>query len=527
MSKMSLTCWGLLLAGAVTLNAIGGDRPNIVFILADDMGVGDVSALNPEAKVNTPALDAMIKEGMHFTDAHTSSAVCTPTRYGLMTGRYSWRTRLKEKVLGGYSPCIIPAERETVASLLKKQGYQTAMIGKWHLGISWLKKDGTVETDLKPSGEVIEQEIDFKAPIQLGPTHVGFDYFFGTAASWDMPPYAFIENEYIQYEELVKSSGCDYPLPAEVVAAKESGMSKAELKKLQSGYPKAAWHKGLAEKSMKPTDAMSEFTRRTVEYIQNVNTDTPFFIYMPLTAPHTPVTPGAQFVGTSQAGIYGDFVHEVDWTVGQVIDALKAKGVFENTLLIFSTDNGYSRKAFPDARKEAYGHNPSYIYNGTKGRLLEGGHRVPFLVTWPGTVAAGTRSDVMICLTDFFATCADITGASFADNAGEDSESFLSALKGDPSSIRNTLVMRDFSGYLAVREGDWKLCFSRTGNHKMFDLATDLGEQKSVMSSNPEKVESLKALLSKIVHEGRSTSGTPQKNDGPEWWKQLCWEEPK
>lgn len=245
---------------------------------------------------------------------------------------------------------------------------------------------------------------------------------------------------------------------------------------------------------------------------------------MPLTAPHTPVVPNEQFKGKSQAGTYGDFVQEVDWAVGEVVKALKASGQLENTLLIFTTDNGYSPKAFPDAQKEQYGHNPSYIYNGCKGRLLEGGHRVPFIATWPGVVDAGSRSDVMICLNDFFATCAEITGSEIPDNTAEDSFSFLSALKGSTTPVRDTLVSRDFGGYLAIRQGGWKLCFSKNANaYKLYNLADDIGEQKNLFKSNPEKVEQLTATITKLVQDGRSTPGAKQKNDGEEWWKQLCW----
>jgi arylsulfatase A-like enzyme len=238
------------------------------------------------------------------------------------------------------------------------------------------------------------------------------------------------------------------------------------------------------------------------------------------------VVPNEPFKGKSRAGTYGDFVQEVDWTVGEVVKELKAAGKYENTLLIFTADNGYSPKAFPDAQKEQYGHNPSYIYNGCKGRLLEGGHRVPFIAAWPGVVKPGSRSDVMICLNDFFATCADITGTKIQDNTAEDSVSFLSALKGSGAPMRDTLVSRDFGGYLAIRQGNWKLSFSRNKNaYKLFNLADDIGEEKNLFKTHPEKVEQLTATITKIVQDGRSTPGAKQQNDGPEWWEQLCWKE--
>jgi len=503
--------------------AQAGERPNIVVILADDMGVGDVSALNPDAKVKTPNLDALAGAGVSFSDAHTSAAVCTPTRYSLLTGRYSWRSQLKERVLSGYSPCLIPKQRETVASMLKKQGYTTALIGKWHLGISWTKKDGSVFTELNPDGST-EEQIDFGAPIQLGPTDLGFDYFFGTAASWDMPPYAFIENDRLHDVPLVKHSGRIAPEPDEVAEARKSGASNDEIKEIAAKYPKASWRPGIAAVDMKPTNAMPRITQRTVKYIRDYEDDSPFFLYMPLTAPHTPVTPNKQFVGTSQAGTYGDFVHEVDDAVGQVVEALKESGEYNNTLLIFTADNGYSLKAFPDSRKEHFGHNPSFVYNGAKGRLLEGGHRVPFLVTWPGVVKVGTRCDSLICLSDLFATCAELTGARISDNTAEDSVSLLRLLKGSTEGERDTLVVRDFVGRLAIRKGDWKLSSGqRPQQFKLFNLADDIGEQTNLIKTDLAKVNELTEIIAKFVRDGRSTPGPPQKNDGPPFWEQIDW----
>jgi arylsulfatase A-like enzyme len=314
------------------------------------------------------------------------------------------------------------------------------------------------------------------------------------------------------------------PDPPELAKAKKDGASRDELKKIANKYPKAAWRPGVHDKGLKASDALPEIAKRASGYIADYKEDKPFFLYVPFTAPHTPVVPTEAFRGKSQAGTYGDFVQEVDWAVGEVVKALKASGKYENTLLIFATDNGYSIKAFPDAAKKKYGHNPSYIYNGRKGRLTEGGHRVPFLVTWPGVVKAGTQSDVMVCLTDFFATCAEITGAEIADNTAEDSVSFLPVLKGSSEPIRDTLVSRDFSGYLAIRKGDWKLCFSKNPNaYKLYNLGNDIGEQQNLLKSNPEMIQTLEATLTQIVDDGRSTPGAKQQNDGAKRWKQLCW----
>lgn len=520
-----------LITGVITMGtavclseAYASDRPNIVFILADDMGVGDVSGLNPNSKIPTPNIDRMIAEGMTFTDAHTSSSVCTPSRYGIMTGRYCWRSRLKGRVLSGYSPSLIPLKRETVASMLKKQGYNTAMIGKWHLGMTWQKKDGSVYTDLNIDSKTAEAEIDFTKPIKVGPYQLGFDYFFGPSASWDMPPYAFIKNDKLQYSKLVIHSGQIYPEPKEVIDAKAKGVKGAELSLIKNQYPKAAWRSGLKDEKMKPTDAVPEFAKMTEEYIANYSSDKPFFLYLPLTAPHTPVTPNKKFLGKSDAGVYGDFVTEVDWYVGKVIEALKKKGVYENTLLIFSADNGYSLKAFPDPQKKKYHHNPSYIYAGNKCRLTEGGHRVPFIVTWPGVVKSGTKNSDLISLMDFYATCADLVGAKIADNTAEDSFSFLPELKGEGSSKRHSLIHQDFSGYLGIRKGSWKLLFSKNRNKlSLYNLKNDIGEKKNLVKTNPEKIKELTAAITEIVNNGRSTPGEKVKNDGPLWWEQLTW----
>jgi len=519
----SLIFTGVAAAGVMTASSsIGADKPNIVFILADDMGIGDVSGLNPDSKITTPNIDAMIKDGMTFTDAHTSSSVCTPSRYGIITGRYCWRTKLKARILNSYSPSLIPPERETVASMLKKHGYKTAMIGKWHLGITWTKKDGTVYSDVEVPSDKAEEEIDFSKPLKVGPHEVGFDYFFGTAASWGMPPYAYIENDKLIYSKLVKHNGQLFPDPPEVAKAKAEGLKGKQLKKIVKKYPKRVWHSGLKDENMKPTDPMPEFARRSVQYIEESDNTHPFFLYLPLLAPHTPVVPNKPFVGKSKAGIYGDYVTEVDWFVGKVRDALKKKGIYKNTIFIFSADNGYSIKAFPTAMGKKYNHHSSYIYAGCKTRLTEGGHRVPFIVDWPAVVKPGTKNNDLISLMDFFATCAELVGAKIPDNVAEDSFSFLPELEGAGMSKRDSIVHQDFAGYLGIRRGDWKLMLQRKKT-MLVNIKQDLSEEKDLTKENPEKAEELKKLLIKIIKNGRSTPGTSQQNDGPEVWDQIKW----
>jgi arylsulfatase A-like enzyme len=520
LKKMLLSGGAIVAASSVYAES----RPNIIFILADDMGLGDVSGINPEAKVKTPNLDSLMNEGMTFMNAHTNSSVCTPSRYGLMTGRYSWRSKLKGRVLSGYAPSLIPKSRSTVASMLKSKGYNTAMIGKWHLGMDWQKKDGTTFKELKPSVPLkkMDDQIDFTKPIKLGPVQLGFDYFFGISASWNMLPYAFIENDHLLFTKLVQNEGGELPPePEEIVQAKKNGASKKELKKLIAKYPKRKWETGSKDINIKPTDALPKFAEKTKEYIANYESDKPFFLYLPTPSPHSPVVPSDKFRGTSQAGIYGDYVQETDWFVGTVIKALKDKGIFENTLVVFSTDNGYSTKAFPNAQKDKYKHNPSYIFAGEKTSMKEGGHRVPFIVTWPKVIKPKTTNNDLVSLMDFYATCAELVGYEIPDNAAEDSISFLGELNGSSKSKRTSIAHQNFAGYLGITQGDWKLMYSKRKGAILVNFKKDMEEAKNLINDNPEKAAELKNLLIKIIKDGRSTPGAPQKNDTPNDWSQI------
>ncbi|MFT5129229.1 MAG: arylsulfatase A, partial [Rhodothermales bacterium] len=351
-----LTRVSLFFALALVLHAA---NPNIIYILADDQGYGDVGAFNPESKIATPNLDRLAGDGMRFTDAHSSSSVCTPTRYSVLTGRYHWRTRLQSGVLGGFSKHLIAPERMTVASLLRENGYATACIGKWHLGMDWpLKAGGFANT-----GNADGDTIDFAGRIVNGPIANGFDYFFGISASLDMPPYLYIEND-------------------RATAIPNEQMSRGR--------------KGPKHSDFTLEGVLPDVTAKTVEVIgQRAKKDKPFFIYMPLNAPHTPIVPVAEFAGKSGINRYADFVMQIDHSVGQVMAALDAHKIAENTLIIFTTDNGCSPAArIPEL--QAKGHEPSYIYRGHKADIFEGGHRVPFIARWPAKVAAGSSSDALV-----------------------------------------------------------------------------------------------------------------------------------
>ena len=467
-----------------SISAAETSPPNIVFIFADDMGIGDVHAHNPErGKIPTPHMDQMAKEGMTFTDAHTSSSVCTPSRYSLMTGRYNWRTKKQAGVFNGYSPPLIPTSRLTVASLLKKQGYQTAMIGKWHIGMAL------------PKGKKEISRVDWKGTITNGPFNLGFDYFFGISASLDMPPYIYIENDKFVGECTVKIEP----------------------------HPK---RKGPAHADFQVIDVLDDLAEKSIEFIQGQSKDTPFFAYLSLPSPHTPIVPTPKWQGKSGLGDYGDFMMQTDDFVGQIIKALDESGFSENTLLIVSSDNGCSARQADAPGLEAAGHYPSAQFRGYKSDLWEGGHRVPFIAKWPAKVKASSTSDLTLCLTDFMATCAEISGAVTPGNAGEDSVSFLPALLGEKvESSRKGIIHHSVKGHFAYREGKWKLLLSKgsggwtsapknqNSKGQLYDLEADPGETKNLFKSHPEVVERLFTQFESYVTSGRSTDGPKTSND--------------
>ena len=465
-------------------------HPNIIYIMADDQGFGDVSALNPESKIPTPNIDRIAKEGMIFTDGHSSSSVCTPTRYSVLTGRYHWRTHLQRGVLGGFSKPLISPGRLTVASLLKQHGYSTACIGKWHLGWDWpLKQGGTANDKGNFSGGFKGGwDVDYKGEIKNGPCDLGFDTFFGISASLDMPPE-----------------------PATV--------------------EKAFHRKGPAAAGFEAVDVLPMITTEAVRFInENAQSDHPFFLYFPLNAPHTPILPTAEWEGKSGINKYGDFTMQVDSTVGQVLKAIDDNRIGSNTLVIFTTDNGCSPAAkIPEL--EAAGHDQNYIYRGHKADIFEGGHRVPFVVRWPGQVKSGSRSDQLIGQLDLLATAAEIVGARVGKKGGEDSLSFLPVLLGKATGPRRTsIVSQSIGGQFAVRDGDWKLCLcpgsggwseprpgrvdlSKMPPVQLYNLADDPGESQNLQARHPDRVMKMKEMLRQIISEGRSTPGPKLQND--------------
>jgi len=480
---------GCMNTGQAPRSNAGRKLPNIVFVMADDMGYGDVGCYNPQSKIPTPNMDQLSKEGVRFTDAHSPSAVCTPTRYGVLTGRYCWRTRLKRSVLNGFSQPLISHDQMTVAELLKKQGYRTACIGKWHLGVGWQSKDGGVISSSKDA-----ERVDFKKPLTDSPNDHGFDYSFVTAACSTVDsPYVFIEN-----------GKCT----AEPTARMERKDSVAKF-----GSRPGLMVPGWSNEDVDPTYV--EKTKGFLERHQQRHKDKPFFVYLPLSAPHAPWLPPDFVKGRSGEGPRGDLVALVDWCVGEVGDTLDQMNLADNTLVVATSDNG--------PRIGAKGHKSSGPWRGYKSHTWEGGHRIPFIARWPGKIEPGTTCDELICLMDLMATSAAIVGTELPDDAGPDSLNVLPLLLGEKpaSPIRNSLVSHSSKGVFAIRQGSWKLIpetkgsggwvdprdsgpFSAEGPGQLYNLARDPYETNNLWDKHPEIVERLTKLLEKIKRQGYS-----------------------
>lgn len=505
-----------------TTSVTNTNRPNIVLILADDLGYGDISAFNENCGWKTPNIDKLTEQGVKFTRAYTPSSVCSPTRYGILTGRYSWRSGLKEGVLLGFTKALIQKNRLTIAEMLKQKNYMTAAIGKWHLGWDWnfigTPDDGWVNYSHEFSGKKIpyhnQPAIDFTKPIKNGPNDRGFTYSYGISGSMDMPPFVYVKN------------GMPTSIPRDTTVNYD---------------PQQQWNYGPIGSDFSFVTALPHLTDKTVEFIdREANSGKPFFLYLPLTAPHAPFVPTDKFVGKSHVNVFGDFVLETDYQVGRVMDALRRNNILENTIVIFTSDNGPSRlQDFETLAK--VGHDPSYIFRGLKTDIYDGGHRVPFIVKWPAKIQQGYECDVTVSTVDFMATFADLVDYSLPDSAAVDSYSFLPILldKNYSKPFRPATVLTSFGGRFAIIKDGWKLIlwpgsggwsyprgeeqWKELPYFQLYNLKNDPSEKINVVYLYPEKVKELKSLLAKYVEEGRSTPGKPQKNTGPEWWPQLEW----
>ncbi|RPJ27356.1 MAG: twin-arginine translocation signal domain-containing protein, partial [Planctomycetaceae bacterium] len=411
----------LALGGCTSLErgaSQNGKRPNIVLILADDLGYGDPTCYNQESKIPTPQIDRLAGQGIRFTDAHSPSAVCTPTRYGLMTGRYCWRSSLKQGVLNGYSEPLIETDRLTIASLLKRHGYNTGCVGKWHLGLGWAAKDA----GKKPGGD----NVDWVGPVTHGPQSLGFDYSYIIPASLDMDPYCWLENG-----RLVEAP---------------TGHTPGSKRQWEGGD--GFWRAGPIAPSFDFYAVLPTVTAKSVEFLKRQATEKPFFLYVPLAAPHTPWMPTAEFRGKTKVDWYGDFVTQVDSTVGQIVKALDDAGLKDNTLVVFTSDNGSPCVA---EQIDKSGHRANGAWRGQKSDIHEAGHRVPFICRWPGHIQPGTQSDQTICLTDMLRTFAAVIGDPLPPGASPDSYNILPALLNPDlkEPIRDAIIHHSGGGMFA------------------------------------------------------------------------------
>ncbi|MGC6426040.1 MAG: sulfatase family protein [Akkermansiaceae bacterium] len=488
-----------LLAGAEKL-------PNIVFILADDLGYGDVGCYNSSSKIPTPNLDRMAREGMRFTDAHSPATVCTPTRYSLLTGRMCFRTGRSRVFSGVGGPCLIEDDRLTLPAMLKTKGYQTAIFGKWHVGMSFFDKEGA---RIEKRGLEAVKMIDYSRPIEGSPIHYGFDQFFGTACcpttDW---LYAYIEGDRI-------------PVPP--------------VKQIdKSTLPKHPYANDCRGGMIAPDFDLEEvdlvFLKKSLEFLKAQKKGQPFFLFHSMQAVHLPSFPAKQFQGKTKFGPHGDFIFQMDWIVGELMKTLKDLGLAENTIVMFGSDNGPEVPTINAMRRD-HQHDGAKPWRGVKRDQWEGGHRTPFIVKWPGVVKPGSVSDEIVSLTDVFSTCASITGATFPRSAGEDSFDLIQVLKGTqgPEALRPYLLQQTFALKLSIRQGDWKYIdhkgsggsnYEKPGAWGMkkyalpdndpeapgqlFNLNDDPGETTNLFSKHPEVVKKLKALLEESKASGRT-----------------------
>ena len=475
-------------------------RPNIICILADDLGSGDLSCLNPTSAWQTPRLDRLASEGLVCTDAHSTSSVCTPSRYALLTGRYSWRGPLKKGVLDGYKPPLIEPGRLTVAELLRQHGYTTAAFGKWHLGVGWSRSGPRPE------------DVDFTRPFHGGPLAHGFDRFLGIATSLDMPPYVWLSQD------------------------RAASVPTAHV---QDSRAPRLWRAGPISDDFKMEAVQTRLVDEAAAYVEQraqARDGRPFFLYLPLAAPHTPLLPTAAFEGSTRTTLYGDFVAQVDSDIGRLLDALDRTGLADDTLVIVTADNGFAPAAGL-AELEPFHHDPSGGRRGYKSDLFEGGHRVPFIVRWPGHVPAGSRTGALVSQADLLATCADLVGATLPEDAGEDSISLLPllGLEAPAASVRDSVIHHSGEGRFAIRQGRWKLLawpgsggwsaptphpsewldvpaedLSTLPPFQLYDLEADPAERTNLAAKHPDVVARLGKLLRAQVDAGRSTPGKPQ-----------------
>lgn len=491
-------------------------KPNIIYILADDLGYGDIRTFNANGKIKTPNIDMLASDGIKFTDAHTSSSVCTPTRYGILTGRYNWRSKLKKSVLSGTSNALISKERTTVASFLKQNGYFTGFIGKWHLGWDWSFSDTIIHYDSNPNqtkktfygfGEKNHSSadrIDFSKKINNSPNDLGFDYSYGHSGSLDMPPYVYVEN----------------------------GITTAKIDRFTfAPKPYSWWRYGPTASDFDHEQVTPNFFEKAKTFIKKaVKKNKPFFLYLPLPSPHTPILPLKKWQGKSGLNSYADFVMQIDDHIGQLDNLIKDLKISNNTIIIFTSDNGCSPEANFDLLSEK-GHAPSDEFRGHKADIFEGGHRVPFIVKWPKKIKAGSISNKTICTTDLIATCAEILNIKLYEDEGVDSFSMvpLFSKQTQDNFKRSYTIHHSINGSFAIRKGDYKFIFCpdsggwshpRPWNNEgenlpkfqLYNLNSDPSESNNLFGKFPKLEKELITIFKNAIKNGRTTDGPVQEN---------------
>ncbi|WP_289053780.1 sulfatase family protein [Carboxylicivirga marina] len=464
------SCW--LTLGACNSNTSKKtDKPNIIIIYADDMGYGDLNCQNPNSKIPTPNLDKLASEGMLFTDAHSSSGICSPSRYALLTGKYHWRTR--HNIVNSFGKPFFKESDVTLPQILKTKGYTTACIGKWHLGWHWPFKNGPsgeIKTRNKTQKVYTHNDIDWTQAIGGGPLDRGFDYYFGDGTI-NFPPYVWIENDRV------------VEAPTEEMNPGKVGFETKEGKwEFRPGPKVAGWN---------PYDVLPTLTTKTVEWIEKQDQNTPFFLYLPLPSPHAPIIPNDEFDGKSQAGGYGDFMFQTDWVIGEVLKTLKNKGLEENTIVIFSSDNGPENYAW--ARTDKYNHYSMGDFRGLKRDVWEGGHHVPFIIKWPGHIEANSISKEVISQVDVMATLAAITSTTLPANAAPDSYDLRAVIKKESykTPLREATIHNTMPNIWGIRKGDWVYINHSSGGLKKMPAA--------FMQQNGYKEFDTKGLLFNMV----------------------------
>lgn len=493
-------------------------QPNVVIILADDMGYGDVSVNNPNARTKTPNIDKMAQRSINFTDAHSGGAVCTPSRYGLLTGRYFFRVPEHEGYYGYLSP-LIEKGRETIGSLMQKAGYATACIGKWHLGINWGLKD-VGKPQISPTGSKWLTNTDYSKNTSGGPNSIGFDYSYILPASLDMPPYVFVRNSKVIDPQVVLTADV-YPhtLNTTVPVWDRKYTTKDDVYWERGVW----WRNGEMSKSFKMEDCLDTIVDQSISFINRQvknEPQKPFMLYLPLTGPHTPWMPNEHFKGKTEVGTYGDFVVQIDHVVEQITNTLKTLKIEDNTIVIFSSDNG---APWPEDDIQRYGHQSNWTRRGQKGDIWDGGHHVPLIIQWPSKIKNSLTYTSTVSLIDFLATFSDLTKQPISSPYGEDSFSFYRVLTGETTRpVRDNIIYISSAGSLAVKKDGWKFIdglgsggFTAPGKiepvkggprGQLYNLDNDPLESNNLYLQKHEKVEELSDLLNRLKKQGFSRS---------------------